>query len=196
MSVAKTGKSQRSSRSNIDSVNMQTKAPQDLGTLADTALLQLRARLEMEMRRRWIAFSVGAVGEQLAVDFFAETPGLPNLQPAPVGTKNVDALSRNGDRYSIKTICNGKKTGTVYPDSEDPDKQLFEFLLVVRLSQHWDLLSIYQFTWRQFLSVRAWDKRMNAWYVGISSRTLAAGELVCGTGLQRLPSLARPAEPT
>jgi len=30
---------------------------------------------------------------------------------------NVDALSRRGDRYSIKGVLDSKKTGTVYPDA-------------------------------------------------------------------------------
>lgn len=128
----------------------------DLTKLVDAELVQLRAGLDVEMRRRGIAFSVGAVGERLVVDYFLRTPRLPNLQPAPTGTKNVDALSRDGDRYSIKTICNGKKTGTVYPDAIDPDKRLFEYLLIARLSESWLLLSIHQFTWSQFLAVRAW----------------------------------------
>lgn len=171
---------------------MSSKGLPDLAGLADDDLVRMRARLDVEMRKRRIAFSVGAVGERLAVDYFRETPGLPNLQPAPTGTKNVDALSRDGDRYSIKTICNGKKTGTVYPDPDDPHKRLFEYLLIVRLSESWNLVSIHQFTWTQFLAVRAWDKRMNAWYVGISARTLAAGTPVIGGGFGR-PADCKPA---
>jgi hypothetical protein len=150
----------------------------DLTSLADTDLLQLRVRLDSEMRRRGIAYSVGEIGERAAVEYFQSTSGLPNLQHARTGTKNVDALSRAGDRYSIKTVWKGKKTGTVYADTQDPQKQLFEYLLIVRLSDAWTLRSIHQFTWSQFLAVRAWDKRMNAWYVGISARTLGAGSLV------------------
>ncbi len=124
------------------------------------------------MRKRGIADSVGAVGEQLVIEHFHKTPGLAKLQMAPRGTKNVDALSRNGDRYSIKTVCEGKKTGTVYPETDDRDKQLFEYILIVKLSDDWSLKSIYQLPWAEFVKVRAWDKRMNAWYVGISRRIL------------------------
>ncbi|MDD3645557.1 MAG: hypothetical protein PHR19_08530 [Bacteroidales bacterium] len=137
-------------------------------------LLLLRANLDTEMRKRKIAFSVGDIGELLAIQHFKSTPILPNLQKAPTGTKNVDALSRNGDRYSIKTICKGKKTGTVYPDSLNPSKQLFEYLLLVHLNDSWGLKSIHQLTWNSFCEVRSWDKRMNAWYVAISNRTLTA----------------------
>jgi hypothetical protein len=106
----------------------------NLEKVTNEQLLLLRADLRAEMRKRGIADSVGVVGEQLVIEHFRKTPGLINLQLAPPGTKNVDALSRNGDRFSIKTICDGSKTGTIYPDADDPEKQLFEHLLIVRLS--------------------------------------------------------------
>lgn len=157
-------------------MNSSQKSPTDemLTELKDSELLQLRASLEAEMHKRKIAFSVGEIGELLAIEHFKTTPGLPNLQKAPTGTKNVDALSRNGDRYSIKTVCKGKKTGTVYPDSDNPDKQLFEYLLIIQLTDSWGLKSIHQLSWNSFCEMRSWDKRMNAWYVAIYRRTLSA----------------------
>jgi len=150
----------------------------NLARLSDEDLLLLRADLRAEMRKRGIADSVGAVGEQLAIEHFRKTPGLPKLQLAPRGTKNVDALSRNGDRFSIKTDCEGSKTGTIYPEADDRDKQLFEHVLIVKLAEDWSLESIHQLSWADFVKVRSWDKRMNAWYVGISARTLGAAALV------------------
>ena len=149
-----------------------------LSLATDDELLLLRANLDAEMRKRKIAFSVGEVGELLAIKHFNATSKLPNLQKAPTGTKNVDALSRNGDRYSIKTICKGKKTGTVYPDAENIDKQLFEYLLIVHLTDTWELKSIHQLQWNAFREVCSWDKRMNAWYVAISGRTLTAATTI------------------
>jgi hypothetical protein len=118
------------------------------------------------------------VGEQLAIEHFRKTPRLPKLQMSPHGTKNADALSRNGERFSIKTVCEGSKTGTIYPDPDNHDKQLFEHVLIVKLAEDWTLDSIYQFTWAEFVKVRSWDKRMNAWYVAISARTLRAARLI------------------
>jgi hypothetical protein len=156
----------------------QPKLTVNLASRSDDQLILLRAGLDAEMRKRGIAFSVGGVGERLVIEYFRKTSGLPKLQAAPRGTKNVDALSRNGDRYSIKTVCNAKKTGTIYPDSDDRDKQLFEHLIIVKLAEDWSLQSIYQLSWADFVKVRSWDKRMNAWYVGISARTLAAAKLI------------------
>ena len=150
----------------------------NLQRMSDEALLLLRAGLRAEMRKRGMADSVGAVGEQLAIEHLRKTPGLPKLQLAPRGTKNVDALSRNGDRFSIKTVCEGSKTGTIYPEPDDPKRQLFEHILLVKLSEDWSLQSIHQFSWSAFVKVRSWDKRMNAWYVAYCARTLAAGTLL------------------
>lgn len=147
-----------------------------LGKLSDEELLLLRADLRAEMRKREIADSVGAVGEQLVIEHFRKTPGLPKLQLAPPGTKNVDALSRNGDRFSIKTVCKGSKTGTIYPEPDDRGKQLFEYVIIVKLAEDWSLESIHQLAWADFVKVRSWDKRMNAWYVAFNKRALTAGK--------------------
>jgi len=146
--------------------------------LTDEDLIWLRAGLRREMRRRGIADSVGAIGEHLAIDHLRCTRGLPKLQQAPRGTKNVDALSRNGDRYSIKTICEGKKTGTVYPDADDKNRQLFEYMLIVILDENWELNAIYRLSWATFTGIRSWDKRMNAWYVTIAKRVFEAATVL------------------
>jgi hypothetical protein len=157
---------------------IKAKPADELARMSDDGLVLLRASLDVEMRRRRIAFSVGGVGEGLAIAYFRKTAGLPKLQSSPRGTKNVDALSRNGERYSIKTICNAKKTGTIYPDPDDRNKQLFEHVLIVKLAEDWSLKSIHQLAWADFVKVRSWDKRMSAWYLAVSARLLATAKLI------------------
>lgn len=154
----------------------------DLKTLETNELISLRMEVEREMQLRGISFSVGEVGEKIAIEYFNSTPGLSNLIAAPTGAKNVDALSRDGDRYSIKTIQKGKKTGTIYPDKQNSDKQLFEYLLVVILASNFTLNALYRFSWARFLEIRAWDKRMSAWYVPISKNRLDVGECLYSNG--------------
>ena len=149
-----------------------------LSNMSDENLVLLRAKVDSELARRGISFNVGELGEKLAIAYFNSTPGLPNLLQAPAGAKNVDALSRDGDRYSIKAFMRAKKTGTVYPDDVNADKQLFEYLVVVSLDRDYQLSAIYRYSWEQFVKVRAWDKRMNAWYLPLSNRNLKSGELV------------------
>ena len=52
---------------------------------------------------------------------------MPNLSPAPVGAENIDAISRKGDRYSIKSTSNNT-TGVFYgleePESDKGDRQI------------------------------------------------------------------------
>lgn len=150
----------------------------NLQPLSDKELLEFRMLIDGEMRKRGMSFSVGEIGEQIALSHFNDTPGLSTLAPAPKGTKNVDAISRSGDRYSIKTLWRAKKTGTVYPDVAQPDKQLFEYLIIVLLAQDYSLKAIYRFSWSQFISARSWDSRMNAWYISSSARALNIGEKV------------------
>jgi hypothetical protein len=147
-----------------------------VSSLDNNSLISLRVLVGAEMASRGISIEVGELGERLAIELFNSTPGLPNLMMAPKGAKNVDALSRNGERYSIKTVLKAKKTGTVYPDSQNPDKQLFEYLLLICLNSQYQLSTAYCFTWEAFLDARAWDKRMNAWYVPVSGRRLELAE--------------------
>lgn len=159
----------------------QRSSGSDQGTLAalsDLELLRLRASVTAELKHRGLASNVGQVAESLAIAFYNGTAGLPNLQPAPTGTQNVDALSRRGDRYSIKGVLDARKTGTIYPDRENPEKQLFEHLLIVRLDHDWQLVALYEFDWQTFLTVRSWDSRMNAWYVGLAAKTLGKARVI------------------
>jgi len=150
----------------------------DLKKLNDEELVTLRANIETELNKRGISFKVGEVGEKLVISFFNSKPGLPNLLQAPVGAKNVDALSRDGERYSIKTFMKAKKTGTVYPDEMDRDKQLFEYLVVARLDTNYQLFAIYRYPWDDFIRLRAWDRRMNAWYLPLSKKNLDVAEVI------------------
>jgi hypothetical protein len=150
----------------------------DFKTISDDDVIALRTEVEKELKKRKIKFTVGELGETRAIGFFNNTPGLDNLQRAPVGTKNVDALSRRGERYSIKTIKDGGKSGTIYPDSEIKDKELFEYILLVLLDEDFQLKSLYRFSWKQFLEIRQWDKTMNAWYIPKSQKALKTGESI------------------
>jgi hypothetical protein len=171
-SKAATSDEQLNVLATLDGANALIVQP-DLSAMADADLIRLRAALDVEMKRRNLAVTVGQIAEQLAVTFFNGTAGRPNLQLAPPGTTNVDALSRRGERYSIKGILNAKKTGTIYPDPVDREKQLFEYLLVVKIDREWSLERIYEFDWKTFCECRSWDSRMNAWYLGLAAKTLA-----------------------
>jgi len=50
---------------------------------------------------------VGEMAEYLVIQHYKNTASLPNLQKAPPSTKNVDAMSTEGKRYSIKSTSTG-----------------------------------------------------------------------------------------
>lgn len=155
-----------------------TQYRKSLPKLIDAELIALRGLVEAELDKRGISFNVGKTGEKLAINYFNTTPGLPNLLQAPTGAKNVDALSREGDRYSIKTFLKARKTGTIYPERGNPEKQLFEYLVVAQLNAEYQLNALYRYPWELFEKVRAWDKRMNAWYVPLSKGKLKEAEVI------------------
>lgn len=142
-------------------------------------LLSRRSTIEAELLRRGLSSRVGDYGESLVIAHFCRTPGLPSLVAAPKGAKNIDAVSREGHRYSIKTIQKGRKTGTIYPTISDGVEQvLFEYIVVLLIEGGFNVEAIYRFSWTQFVEVRSWDSRMGAYYLGRSRRVFEVGERV------------------
>ncbi len=73
-----------------------------------------------------------------------------NLSPAPVGTENIDAISRKGDRYSIKSTSNNT-TGVFYgleePGSNISDNQKFEYVIVCKFDENYELQMVLEIDW-------------------------------------------------
>lgn len=118
---------------------------------------------------------VGDLGEYLAIEFYNNQSSLPNLQAAPAGTKNIDAISREGKRYSIKSTTSSL-TGVVYdlnePDSTESENQKFEFMIVVQFSKSFELLRIIELDWELFLKYKRWHKTMRGWNINITKDLL------------------------
>jgi len=137
-----------------------------------------------ELKRRGIIRSknlLGDLGEYFAINHYCNTPGLPNLQFAPIGTQNTDAISIKGDRYSIKSTT-GKTTGVFYgleePNSINPDLQKFEFVIVVIFNENYLLQKVIELTWDQFLENKRWHSRMKAWNLSITKKLLNESKLI------------------
>ena len=116
---------------------------------------------------------IGDLGEKIAIDIYNNTPGETNLQLAPQGTKNVDALSRKGERYSIKTVrYPNRSTGVIYglepPNSRKKDEIKFEYLVIVTLDDCLQPIKILEIAWEKFLQHKKWHSRARAWnlYIG------------------------------
>jgi hypothetical protein len=146
--------------------------------LSDQELIQAYSGLLKELKRRKIIRTkniIGELGEYLAIDFYNRTPGLPKLQAAPPGTKNIDAISRNGERYSIKATTTNQ-TGVFYglpaPDSDQHPKQKFEYAIVVQFDKEYELKRIIELSWNQFLEIKKWHSRVRAWNLVVSRNLL------------------------
>ena len=144
------------------------------------------ADIQQELRRRGLVRTnnmVGERGEFLAIETYNSTNGLPNLQAAPEGTQNVDALSRKGERYSIKTISEpGSTTGVFYGLGEKDDKEAcekkFEYVIIVQLYKNYRPKRIIELTWIQFLKFKKWHSTMRAWNLNVTKSLLSDAKII------------------
>lgn len=151
----------------------------------DAGIWSLYAYLILKLKERKLVRTrniVGERGEFLAIEIYNKTPGLPKLQAAPEGTQNVDALSRKGERYSIKTVSlPGATTGVFYGLSEPsiPEtERKFEYVIIVVIDDDYNLVRIVELNWEQFLKHRRWHKTMRAWNIGLTKQLYDEAKLV------------------
>ena len=146
----------------------------DLSNYSIAELVGIYSQSIKELKKRGVLRTknvVGELGEYLVLEQYDKNPDLPNLHIVPVGTKNINAVSQAGERYSIKSTT-GNVTGVIYglepPGSEMMDEQLFEYIVICKLDGDCGLEGIYQLSWDGFLKHKRWHSRMNAWNVAIT----------------------------
>lgn len=137
-------------------------------------LISLYSQTIKELKRRGILRTknvIGELGEYLVLEHYDRDPNLPNLTVVPIGTKNINAISQNGERYSIKSTS-GNVTGVIYglepQGSSIVDKPLFEYVIVCKLDDDCELEGIYQLSWDVFQKHKKWHSRMNAWNIAVT----------------------------
>jgi hypothetical protein len=142
-----------------------------INKLETKELIAAYSEIIFQLKERKIIRSknlLGDLAEFLVIDYYCNTPKLPNLQTAPTGTKNVDALSRNGERYSIKATT-GNLTGSFWglnpPDDPTPDLKKFEYLIIACFDENLKLNKILQATWETFIKHKSWNKTMRCWKI-------------------------------
>ena len=123
---------------------------------------------------------VGELGEYYAVDFYNANSKLPNLSFAPPGVQNVDALSRNGEIYSIKAVSSRKgTTGSFWdPDSVKRNEQKFHYLLIVILDNSYSLDMILQLTWDDFFKNKRFNRRMNNFNISLTNQLIDSVKII------------------
>mgnify|MGYP003984622857 FL=1 len=152
--------------------------------LTDSDLVSSYGEVVKQLKSRGIITNkniTGELGEYLVINHYCETPNLTKLQRAPTGTKNVDALSTQGDRYSIKTITS-KTTGSFYDlgpkGSSEKDKQVFEYLIIAILDENFALDTILELNWEDFIRHKSWNSRMKNWNVVVTKKLISVVKIV------------------
>jgi len=124
---------------------------------------------------------VGELGQYYAVDFYNNHSKLPNLFSAPPGVQYVDALSRNGELYSIKTVSSRVGTTGSFWDSDSINKseQKFHYLLIVILDDAYALDMILELTCDDFLKYKKFNSRMNNYNISVTKKLINSVKIVC-----------------
>lgn len=151
---------------------------EDLAQKTTEELIQLYSSTIKELKEREVIRTnnvIGDLGEYLAIRHYNKTPGLPNLAPAPVGTENIDAISKKGDRYSIKSTSSNT-TGVFYgleaQGSNVSDEKKFEYVIICKFDDNYELQTILQLEWDVFIQNKHWHSRMLAWNLTITRNLL------------------------
>ena len=147
----------------------------DMEDLTTEETIQLYPKILKELKKRGIIKTknlIGEIGAYLAIKNYAKNPKLPNLKLVKTTTKKIDAVSSSGDRYSIKTVS-GKVTGVFHgleqPNSKKQDEPMFEYVLIVIFDNDYQLDSILEIDWKQFLEIKKWHSGMDGWNIPINS---------------------------
>tara|TARA_Y100000768_G_C23835301_1_gene613413 strand:+ start:367 stop:879 length:513 start_codon:yes stop_codon:yes gene_type:complete len=158
----------------------------DLEKLSVEHLLKLispSSDVIQELRARGVLRTkniVGEVGEYYAIKFYnkidtniyASSKKLPNLTPAGVTTKNVDALSRDGKIYSIKCVSSANgTTGSFWnPDGIRNNEKTFDYLVIVILDEEYGVDKMLELSWDDFMKHKSYNSRMNNYNISITKK--------------------------
>ena len=147
-------------------------------------LIRIYGELLSKMREDELIRSknvTGDLGEYIVIDYYTKTKGLPKLQFAPPSTKNIDAISVNGERYSIKCTTTNT-TGAFYGINKDADiasiKPLFEYVVVIKLDKNYQPEFILELNWETFFKHKHWHSRIGAYNLVITNSLIVDGKMV------------------
>lgn len=156
----------------------------DFSKYSGMELIRIYGELLSKMREDELIRSknvTGDLGEYIVIDYYTKTKGLPKLQFAPPSTKNIDAISVNGERYSIKCTTTNT-TGAFYGINKDADiasiKPLFEYVVVIKLDKNYQPEFILELNWETFFKHKHWHSRIGAYNLVITNSLIADGKMV------------------
>jgi len=116
---------------------------------------------------------VGDLGETLAIEHFNSEEDLPNLIQAETNTEAYDAHTKDKTKYAIKSTST-QRTGIFYglePEgSEKGDKQIFDYVIIVKFNKNYSVEHIYQLNWDTFLKIKQWHETAKAWIISLTKK--------------------------
>ena len=156
----------------------------DFSKYSGMELIRIYGELLSKMREDELIRSknvTGDLGEYIVIDYYTKTKGLPKLQFAPPSTKNIDAISVNGERYSNKCTTTNT-TGAFYGINKDADiasiKPLFEYVVVIKLDKNYQPEFILELNWETFFKHKHWHSRIGAYNLVITNSLIVDGKMV------------------
>ena len=156
----------------------------DFSKYSGMELIRIYGELLSKMREDELIRSknvTGDLGEYIVIDYYTKTKVLPKLQFAPPSTKNIDAISVNGERYSIKCTTTNT-TGAFYGINKDADiasiKPLFEYVVVIKLDKNYQPEFILELNWETFFKHKHWHSRIGAYNLVITNSLIVDGKMV------------------
>lgn len=174
----------------------------ELSGLNIIELISLYGQTIKEMKSRGILRTknvVGELGAYYVYDIYNRSSELPTLTSLPIGTKNVNAISQNGQRYCIKSMS-GNVSGAFYGleprNSSRQDSPLFEFLILCKLSEAYELENIYEMTWDSFQKHKKWNARMNAWNITLTKTVISDCKCVLSDNKNTITITSQKSNPT
>lgn len=156
----------------------------DFSKCSGIELIEIYGQLLEKMRDDGLIRSknvTGDLGEYIVIDYYCKTKGLPKLQFAPPSTKNIDAISVTGERYSIKCTTTNT-TGAFYGITKDADdsslRPLFEYVVVIKLSDNFQPTLILELDWDTFLRHKHWHSRVGAYNLIVTNALIEDGRVI------------------
>lgn len=153
--------------------------------LPDEEIWTLYAYVSLKLKERNLIRTrnvVGERGEFLTIKIYNETAGLSKLQAAPEGTKNIDAISREGERYSIKTISESSTVTGVFYGLGDKEEQsptkIFEYVVVVVIDKYYKPKLVLELDWEIFLKFKRWHSTMQAWNLNVTRELISSAKTI------------------
>ena len=157
----------------------------DLSTEELLKLISPSSAPRQELKNRGVLRTgnvVGEIGEYYTKKFFQKvdnkiyetTKKLPNLTLGEPGTKNVDALSRDGKIYSIKCIsAKNKTTGSFWnPENIKKNIKTFDYLIILMLDDEYSVDKVLELNWDDFFQYKKFNKTMNNYQISVTNEII------------------------